>query len=61
MQVDTEFKNAKYDPTGTITCDIKHPDYGWIPFTASEFDVELHGRMLFEHIKATGSILAADK
>lgn len=27
-----------------INCEINHPDYGWIPFTASPNDPEEHGR-----------------
>ena len=30
-----------------IDCEIEHPQYGWIPFTASPDDVEAHGREVF--------------
>lgn len=30
-----------------IDCEIEHPQYGWIPFTASPDDVEQHGREIF--------------
>jgi hypothetical protein len=30
-----------------IDCEINHPTYGWIPFTASPDDVEAHGRDIF--------------
>ena len=30
-----------------IDCEIEHPHYGWIPFTASPDDVEAHGREVF--------------
>jgi hypothetical protein len=30
-----------------IDCEINHPTYGWIPFTASPDDVEKHGREVF--------------
>jgi hypothetical protein len=30
-----------------IDCEINHPQYGWIPFTASPDDTEQHGRELF--------------
>ena len=30
-----------------IDCEINHPTYGWIPFTASLDDVEAHGREVF--------------
>lgn len=56
MNVDTPFRNARYDAGGTITADILHPVFGWIPFTASPDDVAPHGRVLFEHIKNTGPV-----
>lgn len=31
----------------TIDCEIEHPEYGWIPFTASPDDVEAYGRQLY--------------
>ena len=30
----TEFRNAKYINETCIDCEINHPVYGWIPFTA---------------------------
>lgn len=27
-------RNAKYGESGSIDCEIDHPAYGWIPFTA---------------------------
>jgi hypothetical protein len=30
-----------------IDCEINHPTFGWIPFTASPHDVEVHGREIF--------------
>jgi hypothetical protein len=30
-----------------IDCEIYHPTFGWIPFTASPDDVEAHGREVF--------------
>jgi len=56
MNVDTPFKNARYDAGGTITCDILHPVFGWIPFTASPDDVEAHGRAIFAHVRAVGPV-----
>ena len=40
-----EYRKPKYNSNGTIDCEINHPEYGWIPFTAhpedtgAEFDV----------------------
>jgi hypothetical protein len=30
-----------------IDCELDHPQYGWIPFTASPDDVEQYGREIF--------------
>lgn len=32
-----ETKNYTYDKSGNITCELNHPNYGWIPYTASPF------------------------
>ena len=48
----TDFKNIKTpvwanaDATA-INCQIEHPVYGWIPFTASSADTEQSGREVF--------------
>lgn len=39
-------RKAHWDDSGTITLEVKHPVYGWIPFTASPTDSEEHGRLL---------------
>lgn len=48
-----EYRNAKVLANGWIDCELNHPDFGWIPFTAdpndagTQFDVaELHQTML---------------
>jgi len=33
-----EIRNPVYNAFGTIDCEINHPVYGWIPFTASPDD-----------------------
>lgn len=38
----------KYNEFGSVDMEIDHPDYGWIPFTASPDDIEAHGRELFQ-------------
>lgn len=45
-----QYKNPRYNKHGTIDCDINHPKYGWLPFTASPTDVEEHGRMIYQTI-----------
>tara|TARA_Y100000593_G_scaffold91391_2_gene180036 strand:+ start:826 stop:1011 length:186 start_codon:yes stop_codon:yes gene_type:complete len=47
-----KYKNPAYNANGTIDVDINHPDFGWIPFTASPDDVEPHGRQMFEDLKS---------
>ena len=46
-----EFRNAQYNQFGTIDCEINHPGYGWIPFTADPNDVEPLGAVVFEAAK----------
>lgn len=46
-----EYRNARFSENGTIECEIDHPDFGWIPFTASPDDPELHGREFFALIR----------
>lgn len=42
-------KNLKYsNPTNTtVDMEIEHPEWGWIPFTASPNDTEASGRELY--------------
>lgn len=42
-----EIRNPKYNSNGGIDCEINHPRFGWIEFTASENDVEALGRKVF--------------
>jgi hypothetical protein len=41
------FQNATFNANGSINLDYEHPQFGWIPFTATENDVEQLGRDLF--------------
>jgi len=54
--MDFNYKNAIYNHFNTIDCEIDHPQYGWIPFTASPNDCEEHGRKLYHKIKKNGNI-----
>jgi hypothetical protein len=36
-----------------IDCEIEHPTYGWIPFTASPNDVEEPGRAIFAELSSS--------
>lgn len=42
-----QLRNPIFTASGAIDCEINHPTYGWIPFTASLDDVEEHGRAIF--------------
>lgn len=42
-----QFRNPELNDDGTIDCEVNHPEFGWIPFTASPSDVEPHGREVF--------------
>jgi nucleoid-associated protein YgaU len=49
------YKNASYNKFGSVDCEIDHPVFGWIPFTASPDDVEEHGREIFAAAQATAA------
>ena len=51
-----EYRNPTYTVTGEIDCEINHPHFGWIPFTASPDDIEAHGKALFSEILSAGGI-----
>jgi hypothetical protein len=53
-----DYKNPIFTDTGAIDCEINHPQYGWIPFTASPDDSEKHGRDLYAAILAAGGVAA---
>ena len=52
-----EYRNPKYNHDGSIDCEINHPQFGWIPFTARADDCEEHGRIIFAEIEKNGEIL----
>lgn len=35
---------------GTIDCELLHPQFGWVPFTADPNDVEEHGRAIHAYL-----------
>ncbi len=39
-------RNPVFTADGRIDCEVEHPVYGWIPFTADPNDVEEHGRLI---------------
>jgi hypothetical protein len=52
MEVDTPIRNIVPLPDGRFDCEIEHPLWGWIPFTADANDVEPHGRAIHAAIVA---------
>jgi hypothetical protein len=48
--MEIEIRNIK-EGNGYIDCEINHPKFGWIPFTARPDDVELHGREIYAFAK----------
>lgn len=46
-----ETRNPTFTEHGTIDCEVNHPQFGWIPFTAAPHDVEPLGRELFEQLQ----------
>lgn len=42
-----QVRNFVFTSGGAIDCEIDHPVYGWIPFTASPDDTEELGRTLY--------------
>lgn len=49
-----EIRNPQYTATGSIDCEINHPELGWLPFTASPGDTEARGREVFAAAEAMG-------
>ena len=48
-----EWRGVVSNANGTFDCEINHPQFGWIPFTANPDDPEPHGRAIWEAINAT--------
>lgn len=40
-------RNPVFTVDGRIDCEVQHPQFGWIPFTADQNDVEPHGRAIY--------------
>lgn len=44
-----EIRNLKYtNKNKSIDCEYSHPQFGWIPFTATENDVEKSGKEIYQ-------------
>lgn len=53
MYNDVNFRNVIRLDDGRYDCEIEHPVFGWIPFTANPNDVEDHGRAIWAAIEAS--------
>jgi len=51
-------RNPKYNYLGTIDCEIEHPVYGWIPFTASPDSKEKYNVDIYNMLVSNGNIAA---
>ena len=51
-----ELRNPRFSLAdhSIIDCEYNHPDYGWIPFTASPNDPVEHGRTIYQLALAMG-------
>ena len=45
-----ETRNIQKTGNGGYQCEINHPRYGWIPFTARPDDPEEYGREIYQAI-----------
>ena len=43
-------RNPEVNKEGNFQVDVNHPEYGWIPFLATPYDCEEHGRKIFERV-----------
>ena len=53
------YRNPIYNRDGSIDCEVEHPTYGWIPYTARADDVEPSGVAQYNQIVLGGGIAAA--
>ena len=44
-------QNIRRNAAGGYDCEVEHEQLGWIPFTASVQDTEIHGREIFAAIE----------
>jgi hypothetical protein len=49
-----DIRNPVFTADNRIDCEIEHPHFGWIPFTADPNDVEAHGQKIYAAALAMG-------
>ena len=42
-----QVRNPQYNAANTVDLEINHPQFGWVPFTATPYDAEAYGRELY--------------
>ena len=42
-----QVRNPQYNAANTVDLEINHPQFGWVPFTATPDDAEAYGRELY--------------
>lgn len=47
----TKIRNARFNASGGIDCEICHPAHGWIPFTADPADGDVSGAIIFDEAR----------
>jgi len=46
----TQIRNAQFYRDNTVDCEVNHSKLGWIPFLATPYDSEKHGRDLHKEL-----------
>lgn len=54
------YRNPVFSSADTVDCEIEHPIFGWIPFTASPDDPEEMGRALYAELIAQPDQIAPE-
>jgi hypothetical protein len=50
------YRNPKKLKNGTFRCEVEHEIHGWLPFTATSYDPEPHGKILFQTLNSDPTI-----
>lgn len=49
-----KIRNPVFTSDNRIDCEVEHPSFGWVPFTADIDDIEPHGREIYHSAMALG-------
>ena len=42
-----KFRNPKFNKENGIECEVKHPNFGWVQFTANKNDPDANGKRIY--------------